>query len=288
MFRAGDDGSVHAEQLTDPVTHHGEGPVFSSGWGGLALVDMLAGDVLFLAADGGIQRVHVGQVAAVLRPRRGGGAVIGVERGFALLDPDGSLTRLPEVFTDRSVRMNEGGCDPAGGFYCGSMAYDQRAGGGLLYRLDPDGTVATVLDSVTVSNGLDWSPDGSLAYYNDTATHRVDVFDWDPVAGLTGRRPLVELGDLRPDGLTVDSRGGVWTALYGHGEVRRYTPDGRLEVTVQVPTASVTACTLGGPDRRDLFITTSKDDVPDTDRLAGAVFTARADVPGMPAREFAG
>ena len=279
---------MDATQLTDPITHHGEGPVYAAAWGGLALVDMLAGDVLFLAADGGIERVHVGEVAAVIRPRSGGGAVIAVQRGFVLREPDGTLTRLPEVFADPSLRMNEGGCDPAGAFYCGSMAYDQRPGAGTMYRLDPDGSVRTVLDAVTVSNGLDWSPDGSLAYYNDTATHRIDVFDWDPTAGLTGRRPFVELGELRPDGLTVDAQGGVWIALYGGGQVRHYTADGRLDETVPIPTASVTACTLGGPDGRDLFITTSKDDVPDTDRLAGSVFTVRVDVAGQPVREYGG
>jgi len=283
---------VDVEQLTDPVTHHGEGPVYAAAWRGLAFVDMLAGDVLFLAADGGIERVHVGEVAVVIRPRRGGGAVLGVERGCVLREPDGTLTRLPEVFTDRSMRMNEGSCDPAGDFYCGSMAYDQRPGGGTLYRLDPDGSVRVVLDAVTVSNGLDWSPDEALAYYNDTATHRIDMFDWDPRVGLIGRRPFVELGDLKPDGLTVDSQGGVWAALYGHGhghgQVRRYAADGRLDRTVTVPTASVTACTLGGSDGRDLFITTSKDDVPDTDRLAGAVFTVRVDVAGQSVREFVG
>ena len=75
--------------------------------------------------------------------------------------------------------MNEGGCDPDGRFWCGSMAYDQRPGAAALYRLDPDGTAHRVLDGVTISNGLEWSPDGSLAYYDDTATHRVDVFDYD-------------------------------------------------------------------------------------------------------------
>ena len=90
--------------------------------------------------------------------------------------------------------MNEGGCDPDGRFYCGSMAYDKRPGAGALYRLDPDGSVQVVLEDVTVSNGLDWSPDGSLAYYNDTDTHRIDVFDYDvdagpePAGGRSSRR----------------------------------------------------------------------------------------------------
>src|SRR5918994_5795327 len=199
---------MRAEQVTDAGAFHAEGPVWSASWGGLRWVDMLAGDVLSLGRDGSVRRTHVGGVAAAVRPRRGGGAVIAVERGFALEEPDGTLTTLDPVWTDPSVRMNEGGCDPDGRFWCGSMAYDQRAGGAALYRLDPDGSVRCVLDGVTVSNGLEWSPDGSLAYYDDTATHRTDVFDYDPDAGLTGRRPFVEYrDDENPDGLTVDAEG---------------------------------------------------------------------------------
>ena len=63
--------------------------------------------------------------------------------------------------------MSEGGCNPDGRFYCGSMAYDQRPGAASLYRLDPDRSVHVVLQVVTVSNGLDLEPDGSRAYYND-------------------------------------------------------------------------------------------------------------------------
>ena len=137
---------MRAEQLTDPVAYHGEGPVWSERWGGLRWVDMLAGDVLSLATDGAVGRRHVGEVAAAIRPRRGGGAVIGVERGFALEEPDGAITTLDELWGDPSVRMNEGGCDPDGRFYCGSMAYDQRPGAASLYRLDPDGSVHVVLE----------------------------------------------------------------------------------------------------------------------------------------------
>src|SRR3954453_9317896 len=153
---------------------------------------MLAGDVLALADDGTVRRTHVGDVAAALRPRRGGGSVIAVERGFLLEDGDGTLTQLEPVWSDPGVRMNEGGCDPDGSFWAGSMAYDQRPGAAALYRLDPDRQVHRVLDGVTISNGLDWSPDGSLAYYDDTATHRVAVFDYAAATGLTGRGPLVQ------------------------------------------------------------------------------------------------
>jgi hypothetical protein len=87
---------VQAKQVSNPVAYHGERPVWSERWGGLRWVD----------------RRHVGNVAAVLRPRRRGGAVIGVERGFVLEDAEGTLTHLGELWSDNNVRMNEGGCDP--------------------------------------------------------------------------------------------------------------------------------------------------------------------------------
>jgi sugar lactone lactonase YvrE len=280
---------VRAERVTDRVTYHGEGPVWSPRWGGLRFVDMLAGDVLTLREDGGVDRRHVGTVAAALRPRRDGGAVIGVERGFALEAADGSLETLPELWHDDSIRMNEGGCDPDGRFWCGSMAYAKTPGASALYRLDADHSARRVLDGITVSNGLEWSPDGSLAYYNDTPTHRISVFDYDFDSGLTNRRTLADLGDLRPDGLTVDAVGGIWTALYGGSAVHRYTPEGRLDEVIDVAARQVTACTFGGDDLDRLFITTSRESLqPEDDPLAGSLFVADVGVRGRPVREFAG
>jgi sugar lactone lactonase YvrE len=282
---------VRADQVTGPVAYHGEGPVWSERWGGLRWVDMLAGDILSLGADGTIDRHHVGSVAAALRPRRRGGAVIGVERGFALEEADGTIRHLDELWSDTNVRMNEGGCDPDGRFYCGSMAYDQEPGAGTLYRLDPDSSVHVVLENVTISNGLEWSPDSTRAYYNDTPTRRIDIFDYDGESGFGGRRPFAEVPAEAglPDGLTVDEEGGVWVALYGGAAVRRYTPEGALDVVIEVPTKQVTACTFGGSGLDQLFITTSQEDLePGEDPLAGSLFRTAVGVAGLPIREFAG
>lgn len=279
---------MRAEQLTEPLAYHGEGPVWSDAWGGLRWLDMLAGDVLSLASDGTVTRRHVDTVVAAVRPRRRGGAVIGVERGFALEGADGTVTVLDPLWSDERVRMNEGGCDPDGRFYCGSMAYDVRPGAGALHRLDPDGSTTTVLDAVTISNGLEWSPDGSRAYYVDTATGRVDVFDYDREGGLSGRRPFVASLD-GPDGLTVDVEGGVWVALYGGGSVHRYAPDGTLDEVVELPVTKVTACAFGGPGLDRLFITTSREHLePGAEPEAGALFTCTPGVGGVAVRGFAG
>ena len=281
---------MRAQQVTGPEVFHGEGPVWHPGWGGLRFVDMLAGDVMTLRLDGGLDRRHVGSVVAAVRPRQGGGAVLGVERGFALEAPDGTVTTLPEVWDSSAVRMNEGGCDPAGNLYLGSMAYDGHQGGGSLYRFAADHSVTTALAEVTVSNGLDWSPDGSLAYYNDTELGRIDVFDWSPEAGLHHRRAFAAIeAEGGPDGLTVDAEGGVWTALYGGSAVQRYAPDGRLDLVVEVPCSQVTSVTFGGPGLSHLYITTSREGLDEgAEPLAGSLFTASPGVAGQPVREYAG
>ncbi|MFJ9668815.1 SMP-30/gluconolactonase/LRE family protein [Streptomyces sp. NPDC101219] len=283
--------AVQVEQVTEPLAYHAEGPVWCEAWGGLRWLDMLAGDILSLARDQTVARRHVDTVVAAVRPRRGGGAVIGVERGFALEDTNGTVTVVVSLWSDGRVRMNEGGCDPDGRFYCGSMAYDGREGAGSLYRLDPDGSTTTVLDAVTVSNGLEWSPEGDRAYYADTATGRVDVFDYGRGTGLSGRRPFAAVpeGFGGPDGLTVDAEGGVWVALYGGSAVRRYAPDGTLDEVVELPVTKVTACAFGGPGLDRLFITTSREHLePGVEPEAGALFACVPGVRGVPVREFAG
>lgn len=283
------------EQLTGPVAFHAEGPVWSPSWGGLRWVDMFAGDVLSMGLDGpdvgAIGRRHVGAKAAALRPRRSGGAVIAVERGFVLEDAAGELDPLPDLWTDPGLRMNEGGCDPDGRFYCGSMAYDQGPGRGSMYRLDGDGTVSVVFGGSTISNGLAWSPDGSIAYYIDTPTRRVDMFDYATNSGLTRRRTFIEITDTpgSPDGMTVDAQGHVWVALYGGSAVRRYRPDGILDGVIELPVTNVTACTFAGADLDHLIITTSREGVPEgTQPEAGSLFRSLPGVTGLPAAEFAG
>jgi sugar lactone lactonase YvrE len=282
---------VRAEAVTGPVAFHGEGPVWWDGWGGLRWVDLLAGDVLSLDNDGTVGRRHVGSVAAAMRPRREGGTVLALERSFALEGPDGAVEELPGLRLGDGMRFNDGGCDPDAGFYCGSMAYDQHPGAGSLYRLEPNGSVETVLVGLTISNGLEWSRDGSLAYYVDTPTQRVDVFDYDREAGLANRRPFVEIGPERgtPDGLTVDRDGGVWVALYGGGVVHRYSPAGSLDAVIEVPTPKPTACTFGGAGLETLYVTTTQEDLPPgADPLAGSLFAVEPGVRGLPARTFAG
>lgn len=279
------------ENVTGPVAYHAEGPVWSPAWGGLRYVDIPNGDLLTLR-DHGVERLHVGRVAAFHRPRPTGGYVVALERCLAFSDtPDGLPTPGPELWHDENVRFNDGGCSPAGTLYAGTMAYDSAPGRGSLFRVTGNrgAQVETVLDDVTVSNGIGWSPDGARAYYNDTRSGYVDVFD-DVDDRLTNRRHFVSIDPPgKPDGLTVDAEGGVWVALWGASAVHRYASDGSLSDVVELPVSQVSACTFGGPDLDTLFITTSRDKLPDgAEPEAGSVYAVQPGVRGLPVLPYAG
>lgn len=277
-----------ADRITDVLTHHGEGPVWP-GDGRLHLVDMLAGAIVRVdPRSGEHDRVGVGStVAAALRPRTGGGFVVARERDFALIEPNGTIRDLPEVWPDPAIRFNDGGCDPDGRFYCGTMAYGAAPGKGRLYRLDQDARVTTVLTDVTISNGFAFSPDGDTAYYVDTPTGRVDAFTYTD-GELTDRRPCVADAG-HPDGMCVDAAGGLWVAQFGGGAVLHFAPSGQLLTRVEVGARQVTACTFGGDDLATLYITTSRENLSaDDDPAAGSVFAVRPDVQGLPVLPFSG
>ncbi|MFC9919917.1 SMP-30/gluconolactonase/LRE family protein [Agromyces binzhouensis] len=275
---------MQAEQITERVAHHGEGAFWDERASLLRFVDMLAGDVVTLLPTGAVTRRHLGDVAAVIRHRSGGGYLVAGEREILLLDDHWELEHSIRVLDGPEARLNEGGCDAAGRFYIGSMAYDMAADAGALYRLDPDGGLHTALPAVTIPNGLVWSADGARAFHNDTGTATITAYRADPDGRLLDPRVLVRFdsGGGAPDGMAIDAEGGLWVALWGGGAVHRYSPQGALEEVVDVPGAgNVTSCAFGGDDRRTLFITTSRQDVdPAADPAAGALFAVSAPVAG--------
>ncbi len=280
-----------ADAVTDVCTEHGEGVIWDAAAALVRFVDLEAGALMTYDPTGGaVAHRPLGKVAACVRPRRGGGLVVALERSFVLLDPAGEVEgESGPAFTDQGIRFNDGGCDPAGRFWVGTMAYDETPGAGTLHRFDPDGSTHLVLKDVTISNGLSFAPDGRSAYYVDTPTSRIDVLEVDPVAGtITGRHPFAHV-DGHPDGIAVDAEGGVWAALWQGSGVNRYDAQGRLTDVVRLPPSQVTCPAFGGEDLADLYVTTSRKGLPaGREPLAGALFRLRPGVTGAPVLPFAG
>lgn len=276
----------------------GEGPVWDPVAGCLYFVDILRGLVHRADAATRTSRTFpIGRMVGAVAPTEDGDLVLAVQGGFARLDPTtGNVRVVAEVDADRpDIRMNDGSCDPAGRFWAGTMALDERPRAGHLYRLDPDGRVHTMLSGVSISNGIDWSADARLMYFIDTPTSAIDVFDFDVATGaIENRRTVVRVppDEGFPDGMTLDAEGRIWVALWGGGAVHCYRPDGSRDAVIRVPTTCPTSCAFGGADLGDLFITTATIKRTDRERAeqpsAGGVFVARPGVVGLPPHRFAG
>ncbi|GAA0627680.1 SMP-30/gluconolactonase/LRE family protein [Kutzneria viridogrisea] len=280
-----------AEVAVRATAELGEGPTWDPGSSTLLWVDILGCAVhRYDPLRGSDVIMELPQHVGAAKPRAGGGLVANLRDGVALLDGDG--TRRWLVYWAREgVRGNDAAVDPAGRLWAGTMRYDEGTGGGWLARVEPDGTAKVVLDSVTISNGIGWSPDTRLMYYVDTPTRRIDVFDYDLDGGeAVNRRPLcsVEGTDGFPDGLCVDAEGCVWVALWGGSAVRRYTPDGRLDREVAMPVQQPTACAFGGADFTDLYVTSARVGLDEPGELDGSVLVLPGIGVGQPGTVFTG
>jgi len=269
--------------------------VWDGGRGGLWWVDIPRGEVHFLdPSTGRDQRWEVRQPVGTVALTRQGDVLLAMRDGLTVAG--GDLAQTPVRWTlpgePDGNRPNDGRVDSRGRFWIGTMALDKHAGAGSLYRTDLSSNppeIVRVLEGVSISNGIDWSPDDDLMYYADSPTGRVDVFDWDPKAGTVSRRRpfvMVAAGDGVPDGLCVDADGYVWIALWGGAAVRRYRPDGALDREVRLPVSQVTSCAFGGQHLDELFITTAAGGLTEeqlaAQPMAGAIFRYR---PGCQGRQ---
>jgi sugar lactone lactonase YvrE len=286
------------EVVAEAGAQLGERPVWDPNASAVIWVDINTGNLHRFtpgsAGRAGANRVlgSPGVPVGAAAPRAGGGYVLAAADGFRLTDPDGALAGPPlrPAGMPDNVRFNDGACDPAGRFWAGTEAWDMKTPIASLYRLDPDGTVTEVLTGIAESNGLGWSPDGTVFYYTDSGEDisRVRAFSFDVVAGTLGDEyDLIRFGPGEgfADGLVVDTDGCLWIAMWEAGCVRRYSPAGELLGLYPVPPSRPTCPGFGGPDLDELYLTTAWEGMSDEQRraepLAGHLLRARPGVRGL-------
>ncbi|MEO8285111.1 MAG: SMP-30/gluconolactonase/LRE family protein [Chloroflexota bacterium] len=286
-----------AEHLLSVQNRLGEGPRWNAAEGRLYWVDIESN--LFYRYDpatGQQERFDTGMPVGVLAFREAGGLIMATRDGFATWDTrSGTMTHIADVELDKvASRFNDGGVDPAGRFWAGTLTHDNTASSSL-YRLDPDGSVHTMETGVGISNGIGWSPNGKTMYYTDTPRRVIYAYDFDVLAGaISNRRIFVQVAREvgAPDGLTVDAEGYVWSAHWGGSRVTRYDPHGQVERVVELPVSQITSCVFGGPNLTDLYITSAWSEMSDEQRarepMAGDLFVLHTDIKGQEEPQFKG
>ena len=273
----------------------GEGPRWHAGEGMLYLVDITEQRLHRLNVNTGeVATRQFDQPAGCFAFRQRGGFVLAMNDGFALIDsfdgpvqPFGVQVEAGKPWT----RFNDGRTDPQGRFWAGTRDSSKQHHDTALYRLDPGGAVALMVEGGLTANGCAFSPDGKTLYWTDTPTYRIDAFDLDAATGaIANRRVFASFpeGNGRPDGGSVDEDGCYWAAMFAGGRVVRLSPKGDVLEEVPIPATNVSMPCFGGPDRRTVFVTTTAEGEPDPTRhpQAGGVFSFRVETPGLPETPF--
>ncbi|NLF02558.1 MAG: SMP-30/gluconolactonase/LRE family protein [Anaerolineales bacterium] len=287
------------EHLVHAANELGEGALWHPDEQALYWLDILGRAVFrYDPATGNYQRFSVNTRVTVLGLRERGGFVVGSADGLGFWEP--GCSEIDSIANPTAgqpgVRLNDGAVDPLGNFWVGSMnEVDETRSDGALYRLDPAGGLREMESGFTVSNGVDWSPDGRTMVFTDTRRRVILAYDFDLETGeISNRRTFAEIPDGQgfPDRLTVDTEGGVWSARWGGWRVVRHSPDGTVDRELRLPVANVTSCSFGGPDLDELYITSARVTLSDAElsgqAWAGDLFRVKVGVQGRPAFRYRG
>ena len=282
---------MQAELLLNAKATLGEGPAWDSKTQTLYWLDILEKRIY---ADTRIL-AQLDDLVCCIVPRKNGNLLLGTRLGFADLNPDTvQLTVLAALDSELPTnRLNDGKCDPAGRLLAGTMDMNEKDPNGALYSFDGKNSTR-LLDKVTISNGLAWSVDYKTFYYIDTPTREVKAFDYDLATGqIANPRVAIHIPESLgwPDGMTSDTDGNLWIALWGGAQVTKWNPKtGKLLEQIPVPALQTSSCVFGGKDMNELYITSARKSMSETDLkkypLSGGLFKVITNVVGMKTFEF--
>jgi sugar lactone lactonase YvrE len=290
---------MNAELAWDCACRLGEGAVWNAADASLYFVDIKGQEVLaFTPASAATRRWPMPQMIGWLVPRASGGWLAGFQRGVATLtlDPVVQLKWLHAMHdAGSSMRLNDAKADDAGCLWFGTMNdADETRPDGSLYRCVAGAVPEPVDAGYCVTNGPAFSPDGRTLFHTDSALRTIYAFDVSDAGVLSNKRCLVVFDDDEgyPDGMCTDADGHLWVAHWGGARVTQRDATGRVLQTLAVPARNVTNVAFGGPQLRDLYITTARErtsaaglvQTPD----AGGLFVARAVAQGRLPSAFAG
>jgi len=228
--------------------------------------------------------------------RRIGGFTIQADGDFLLFMDDGEVQLwnpedglgdviIPEIPEENGSRFNDVIAGPEGRVYAGTMA--EGGSRGRLYRIETDGTFDVLIEGVATANGMGFSPDDTRFYFTETNTETVWAFDFVRESGdLRNRRQFISTvgGPGKPDGLTVDEDGYVWSARWNGHSVVRFAPDGSVDRRVRFPARKVASVAFGDEKYETAYAPTATAGNPlDVEGDgAGALFSFDPGVNGLP------
>ncbi len=275
--------------IADYQCHTGENPLWHPLERCVYWTDIPRGRLFrYHPATGAHEQCYSGAPVSGFTIQADGALLLFMERGAIARWHAGQIQYIvEEIPAEIDGRFNDVIADPTGRVFCGTVSLPVGKRPGRLYRLDTDGSLHLLLENITISNGMGFTPDRQQLYYTDSARRTIYIFDYDVKTGaLTNQRVWLQTpeGAGVPDGMTVDAQGYIWSARWDGAALYRYTPEGIEERRIDFPARKVSSVVFGGDDWSDLYITTALAEGTKIEEGAGAgaLFRFRPDVRGLP------
>lgn len=282
---------MNIRAISEVISDLGEGPIWSADTNSVTWTDITQNT--FHTADidtGRTMSFGVPSMVGAIAHSKDGGYIAATQKGFARIGVDGKYSPLHSFLPD-DMRMNDGKVDPSGRFWAGSMALSFEKGRGSLYVLEKDNSYRSILDDITLSNGMGWSPDAQYFYYIDSVPGVLKRFDYDLYTGhISNPKDLITFDSSSgiPDGMSMSSDGKIVIALWDGGRIEIYEPSGEKVSEITLGVSRPTSCTFAGPNRDILIVSTASQGIDRADEpLAGKILAVTGTgLSGLPTQQY--
>jgi sugar lactone lactonase YvrE len=282
---------MNIRAISEVISDLGEGPIWSANTNSVTWTDITQNT--FHTADidtGRTMSFGVPSMVGAIAHSKDGGYIAATQKGFARIGVDGKYSLLHSFLPD-DMRMNDGKVDPSGRFWAGSMALSFEKGRGSLYVLEKDNSYRSILDDITLSNGMGWSPDAQYFYYIDSVPGVLKRFDYDLYTGhISNPKDLITFDSSSgiPDGMSMSSDGKIVIALWDGGRIEIYEPSGEKVSEITLGVSRPTSCTFAGPNRDILIVSTASQGIDQADEpLAGKILAVTGTgLSGLPTQQY--
>jgi sugar lactone lactonase YvrE len=282
---------MNIRAISEVTSDLGEGPIWSADTNSVTWTDITQNT--FHTADidtGKTMSFGVPSMVGAIAHSKDGGYIAATQKGFARIGVDGKYSPLHSFLPD-DMRMNDGKVDPSGRFWAGSMALSFEKGRGSLYVLEKDNSYRSILDDITLSNGMGWSPDAQYFYYIDSVPGVLKRFDYDLHTGqICNPKDLITFDSSSgiPDGMSMSSDGKIVIALWDGRRIEIYEPSGEKVSEITLGVSRPTSCTFAGPNRDILIVSTASQGIDRADEpLAGKILAVTGTgLSGLPTQQY--